>query len=219
MKIFSSSPIQKFSNPFEVFSPGLQKHLFPTIPRRIGRFALALVSLTSFCITKKNRVNEGIRVPTVRLIGANDEQIGIRGIEEARRMALEAGLDLVEVAPNVNPPVCKIMDFGKFVYKLNKLAQKQRARQKKHEIKGIRLSVRTDKHDLETKIKKAREFLGDGHSLKVTLIFKGREIAHSDFALEKMITMRDALVDVAKVDQEPKKQGYNLFMVLSPINH
>ena len=128
-------------------------------------------------------------------------------------------LDLIEIVPTATPPVCKIMDFGKFVYKLNKLAQKQRARQKKHEIKGIRLSVRTDKHDLETKIKKAREFLGDGHSLKVTLIFKGREIAHSDFALEKMITLRDALVDVAKIDQEPKKQGYNLFMVLSPINH
>lgn len=109
------------------------------------------------------------------------------------------------------------MDYGKYLYKQKKLEQKQRAKTRKHEMKGIRLSLRTDKHDLETKIKKAKEFLEDGHSLKVTLIFKGREVAHADLGFEKMHHMKDSLKDLAKIDQEPKKQGYNLFMVLSPL--
>lgn len=109
------------------------------------------------------------------------------------------------------------MDFGKYLYKQKKLEQKQRAKQRKHEMKGIRLSLRTDTHDIETKIKKARQFLTDGHSLKVALIFKGREMAHFDLAVEKMNRVRDGLIDLAKIDQEPKRQGYNLFMILSPL--
>lgn len=109
------------------------------------------------------------------------------------------------------------MDFGKFLYKQKKQLQKQRSSAKQHEVKGIRLSLRTDKHDIETKVKKARKFLEDGHSLKVALIFKGRELSHFDLAFEKMEQIKKALEDVAKVDQEPKKQGYNLFMILSPL--
>lgn len=165
---------------------------------------------------KALRVNDQIRVPTVRLIDEAGEPIGIKGIEEARRLALEAGLDLIEVAPNVHPPVCKIMDFGKYLYKQKKLEQKQRAKHRKHEMKGVRLSLRTGAHDIETKVKKAREFLHDGHSLKVTLILKGREVAHADLGFEKMHLVQDALKDFSKVDQAPKRQGYNLFMVLSP---
>lgn len=123
----------------------------------------------------------------------------------------------MEVAPQAHPPVCKIMDFGKYLYKQKKQLQKQRSSAKQHEVKGIRLSLRTDKHDIETKIKKARKFLEDGHSLKVALIFKGRELSHFDLASEKMNQIKKALEDVAKVDQEPKKQGYNLFMILSPL--
>ncbi|MDP2625010.1 MAG: translation initiation factor IF-3 [Candidatus Peregrinibacteria bacterium] len=168
-------------------------------------------------MAKKTRVNDQIKVPTVRLIGANDEQIGIRGIEEARRLAQEATLDLVEVAPQAKPPVCKIMDYGKYLYKEKKQLQKQRSKQKKCEVKGIRLSLRTDVHDLDFKIKRARKFLEAGHSLKVALIFKGRELSHFDLAVDKMNVVKAGLVDIAKVDQEPKKQGYNLFMILSPL--
>ncbi len=133
------------------------------------------------------------------------------------RLAQEAELDLVEVAPQANPPVCRIMDFGKYLYKQKKQLQKQRSKAKKHEVKGIRLSLRTDKHDIETKVKKARKFLEQGHSLKVALIFKGRELSHFDLAVAKMEEVKKQLEDVAKVDQEPKKQGYNLFMILSPL--
>lgn len=168
-------------------------------------------------IGKQFRVNERIHARTVRLIGADDEQLGIKSIEDALRLAREQEFDLVEVAPTAHPPVCKIMDFGKHLYKQNKLAQKQRSKQKKSEVKGIRLSLRTGDHDIAVKMKKARQFLKEGHSLKIALIFKGREVAHHDLATEKMESFKKELADVAKIDQEPKKQGYNLFMILSPL--
>lgn len=158
-----------------------------------------------------------IRSKTVRLIGAGEEQMGIVGIEKAMEMAKEAGLDLLEVAPNANPPVCRIMDYGKHVYKMKKQERKHQAKQKKHEVKGIRVSLRTDVHDLDVKVKRARKFLDQGNSLKVALIFRGREITHFDLAVEKMEYIKDQLKDVAKVDQEPKRQGHNLFMILSPL--
>ncbi len=131
-------------------------------------------------------------------------------------LAKERGFDLVEVSPQANPPVCRLIDFGKFLYRQRKLDQKHKAMQKKSEVKGIRVSLRTDKHDIEVKVRKAREFLKDGNSVKVALIFKGREITHYDLGLAKMHEVKEALKDVAKVDQEPKRQGYNLFMILSP---
>lgn len=132
-------------------------------------------------------------------------------------MAKEAGLDLVEVAPNVHPPVCRVMDYGKHVYKMKKQERKHQAKQKKHEVKGIRISLRTDVHDLDVKVKRARKFLEQGNSLKVALVFRGREVTHFDLAAEKMEYIKDQLKDISKVDQEPKKQGYNLFMILSPL--
>lgn len=139
------------------------------------------------------------------------------GIQKAMEMAKEAGVDLVEVSPQAHPPVCRLMDFGKFLYRQKKQEQKHKAMQKKSEVKGIRISLRTDKHDIQVKVNKAREFLEYGHSIKVTLIFRGREVTHYGLALEKMIEIKEALKDVAKVDAEPKKQGYNLFMILSPL--
>ncbi len=151
------------------------------------------------------------------MISETEEQLGILGIEKAMALAKERGFDLVEVSPQARPPVCRLIDFGKFIYRQKKLEQKHKAQQKKSEVKGLRISLRTDKHDVEVKVKKAREFLKDGNSIKVALIFKGREITHFDLALLKMTEIKEALKDVAKVDQEPKKQGYNLFMILSPL--
>jgi translation initiation factor IF-3 len=183
-----------------------------------AKFALVCQKFVNlFYIVKHFRVNARINARTVRLIGADDEQLGIKSIEDARQLAKEKELDLVEVAPTARPPVCKIMDFGKHLYKQKKLAQKQRTKHRKSEVKGIRLSLRTGQHDIDVKIRKARQFLDAGHSLKVALIFKGREISHFDLAVEKMQAFKEELMDVAKVDQEPKKQGYNLFMILSPL--
>lgn len=142
---------------------------------------------------------------------------GIMGIERARALAKEMDVDLVEVSPTVHPPVCRLMDFGKYLYRQRKQEQKHKASQKSREVKGIRLSLRTGEHDIDVKLNQAKRFLEEGNSLKFTLIFRGREVTHYDLALEKMVTIRDSLKELAKVDQEPKKQGYNLIMILSPL--
>lgn len=131
-------------------------------------------------------------------------------------MAKEQELDLVEVAPNANPPVCKIMDFGKFLYHQKKQEQKHKKSQKQKEVKGIRLSLRTDIHDLETKAGHAREFLKNRNMVKVALILRGREFAHQDLARQKMMQFADMLKDTATIEQMPKKTGANLIMMLNP---
>lgn len=139
------------------------------------------------------------------------------GLDKALQLAKERGLDLVEVSPQAHPPVCRIMDYGKFLYRQRKQDQKHRSKQKKNEVKGIRISLRTGEHDLDVKVKQARKFIDQGNSVKVALIFRGREVTQYDLAAAKMLHLKEALKDVAKCDQEPKKQGYNLFMILSPL--
>lgn len=152
----------------------------------------------------------------MRLISDEEEQLGIMGLQKALEMAASEGLDLVEVAPKAQPPVCRIMDFGKLLYRQKKERQKQKSQQKRHETKGIRIGLRTGDHDLDVKVKRAREFLDEGHSLKVSLIFRGREVTHYELGFEKMIRVRDSLKDIAKIDQEPKRQGNSIHMILSP---
>ncbi len=169
-----------------------------------------------FLISKQLRVNKQIRVPTVRLIDENDEQLGIKSIEDALGLAEAHGFDLVEVAPKANPPVCKILDYGKYLYRLNKQEQKQKRMQKQGEMKGIRITFRIDQHDLETKINRAKEFLGDRSSVKVTLAFRGREAAHADLGKSKLNQFVEALKDVAQIEEAPKMQGNQMIMVLTP---
>ncbi len=152
----------------------------------------------------------------VRLIDENDEQLGLKSIEEALRMAAEAELDLVEVAPKANPPVCKILDYGKYLYRQNKIEQKHKKMQKQSEMKGIRLSLRIDQHDLETKIKQAKKFLEERNSVKITVLFRGREAAHADLAKSKLDFFYDSLKDIAQLEESPKKQGQSMIMILVP---
>lgn len=137
-------------------------------------------------------------------------------IEEALKKAQERELDLVEVAPLAKPPVCKIMDFGNYLYTLKKKEKKQRKRVKKTETKTIRMSIRTDKHDLEIKAKQARKFLEERNIIKVVVIFKGREITHQDLGILKMNEFKAMLEDISEVEQDPKKQGYQMTMILKP---
>lgn len=137
-------------------------------------------------------------------------------IERAREMARERELDLVEVAPNVNPPVCKIMDFGKHLYRQNKQEHKQKKSQKQGEVKGIRLSMRTGIHDLEVKAAKAKEFLKDRNVVKVALILRGREFTHMNLAYDKMKSFMTMLADAGRTDEPTKKQGNNLIMIITP---
>lgn len=125
-------------------------------------------------------------------------------------------MDLVEVAPLANPPVCKILDFGTFIYKHKKIEQKQKRQQRQTETKTIRLSIRTDTHDLEVKANQARKFLDKRHPLKVVLIFRGREAMHSDLAIEKMKMFFTLIEEVSTIEQEPKKQGNQLLMIVNP---
>lgn len=131
-------------------------------------------------------------------------------------MARALELDLVEVAPNAAPPVCKIMDFGKFLYRQKKQEQKQKKSQKQGEVKGIRLSMRTDTHDLEVKAEKAKMFLKERNLVKVAMILRGRELAHMDLARNKMKVFSDMLLETGKIEEMPKKQGHNLIMMITP---
>jgi translation initiation factor IF-3 len=162
------------------------------------------------------RKNEEIRSLAVRVIGLNAEQLGLMPIEKALSLAKEADTDLVEVSPKATPPVCKIMDYGKHLYKIKKQDQQQRKNTKKTEVKGIRLGISTGEHDLEVKRKKAREFIDERNLVKVVIIFKGRELMHKDLGREKMYQFAKSLEDVADIDSHPKHAGYQTIMVLSP---
>ena len=158
-----------------------------------------------------------IRCPQVRLISGNGEQLGIQPIEEAQRIALEQDLDLVEVAPQASPPVCKIMDYGKFCYEQE---QKQKAARKNQSIivvKEMKMRPKIDIHDYETKKKHIVRFLSQAHKVKVTIMFRGREMTHTELGLKLLNRLSEELSDMATVEARPRLDGRNMTMVLTPI--
>ena len=159
-----------------------------------------------------------IRITPIRLIGADGEQVGVVETVEALKMAIEKGLDLVEVVPESRPPVCKIMDYGKYKYELSQKQRRDRAAAKATEMKEIRLgrSVKIDPHDVQVRIDQSRRFLMHGHKVMVTQKFKGREIAHKEIGLSNLRDVADALADVAKVEQTPRWMGKQASIILSP---
>ena len=152
----------------------------------------------------------------MRVIGDDGAQLGILVKEDAIRAAQELGMDLVEVAPNSDPPVCRIMDFGKFKYQQQKKMQEARKRQTVIQIKEIKVRPKTDEHDFQTKVKHIRRFIEDGDRCKVTVFFKGREIVHKDRGLTMLERVVKATEDVAKVEQEPRAEGRTVSMFLAP---
>ena len=137
--------------------------------------------------------------------------------EKALALAKEKDLDLAEVAPNANPPVCKIIDYGKYQYHQKKVETKHRKMQKKTEVKGVRMGFKTGEHDMQVKARQAEKFLKAGNAVKVSLIFRGREAAYKHLAIVKMNKFAEGLAEIAKVDTAPKKQGNTLLMILTPI--
>ena len=152
----------------------------------------------------------------MRLVDADGEMVGVVGIKEAIEMAMEVGLDLVEVSPNADPPVCKILDYGKFKYEAQKKANEARKKQKVIEVKEIKMRPGIDDHDYEVKMRAVRRFLEDGDKVKMTIRFRGREMAHQDLGLKVLQRVQAETAEVAKVEQYPKPEGRLMTMVIAP---
>ncbi|NOX62188.1 MAG: translation initiation factor IF-3 [Chloroflexi bacterium] len=163
------------------------------------------------------RINERIRAPQVRVIDENGVQLGIMAPSEALRLARERELDLVEVAPNANPPVCRLLDFGKYQYEQAKRERQARKAQKQIEVKEIRLRPKTGEHDFQVRVRQARKFLESGAKVKVRVRFRGREIRHPEVAAEMLSEFAQALADVGEIEIKPNLEGRSLLMVLAPV--
>ena len=163
------------------------------------------------------RRNEMIRAREVRVIAADGEQLGILQRNEAIALAKEAGMDLVEVSSNSEPPVCRVMDYGKFKYEQQKKKQEAKKNQTVVQIKEIKVRPKTDDHDFETKVRHIKRFLEDGDRVKVTVFFRGREIVHKDRGLSILERVIADTKDVGKVEQEPRAEGRTLQMLLTPV--
>ena len=166
--------------------------------------------------SKDQRVNEEIRAPEVRLIDEEGSQIGVVPVSEALQIARTRGTDLVEVAPNAVPPVCRLMDYGKFLYERSKREREARKSQKQTEVKEIRLRPKTGEHDIAYKIRDARRFLDKGAKVKIRIRFRGREITHPEVAQELLERIAKDLSDVAVVEKEGAMEGRTMLMILSP---
>ncbi len=161
-------------------------------------------------------MNEKIRAPEVRVIGHDGAQLGILPIRKALELATQEHLDLVEVAPGADPPVCKIMDYGKFKYQQNKRSQEAKKKQTVIQVKEIKIRPKTDEHDLQVKLKHIKRFLAQKDKAKVTILFRGREIAYSDQGMKVLERIREELQDEIVVEQQPKMEGRNMIMIVAP---
>jgi len=162
------------------------------------------------------RVNGRIRAPEIRLIGAEGENLGVVPPQRAMALAEEAGLDLVEISPNAEPPVCKIMDFGKYKYETQKREAEARKNQKIIEIKEIKFRPGTDTHDYDVKMRSVMKFLDEGDKVKITLRFRGREMAHQQLGLELLHRVADDVKEVAKIENMPRLEGRQMVMMIAP---
>jgi len=166
--------------------------------------------------TNDPRINDRIRAPKCRLIGVDGSQLGIFAMSDALRIADDQGFDLVEIAPDADPPVCKIMDYGKFKYEQDIKAKQARKNQTKVEIKEIKFRPKIDKHDYETKKRHVVRFLDAGAKVKVTIMFRGREMAHPELGLNILERVAAELAEIAIIETQPKLEGRNMHMLLAP---
>ncbi len=165
------------------------------------------------------RLNDQIRISPVRLIDENNNQVGIVDLVDAKNKAFEAGLDLVEIAPEATPPVCRVMDFGKYLFEQKRKTKQSQKKQHKIVLKEIRLRPKIDPHDLETKVNHARKFIEKGYKVQFTMMFRGREMLHIDQANEIMEQVLGELGEAAKLERPSIRQGRRMTMVVVPQNH
>ena len=168
-------------------------------------------------INEKMRVNRQIRISPVRVIDPAGEQVGILPVERALEMAEEQGLDLVEVAPLARPPVCRIMDYGKFRYEEQRQAREARKKQHHVQLKEVKMRPGIEDHDFDFKVRHARKFLQDGNKVKLTMMFRGRQMAHPEYGRQVLDRVFREVEDVAKVESNPMLEGRSMVMVLAPL--
>lgn len=161
------------------------------------------------------RVNNDIKAEEIRVVGAEGEMLGVMSVDKAVGLAEDAGLDLVEVSPNAAPPVCKILDYGKYKYEQQKKASEARKKQKTVDVKEVKIRPGIEEHDYQVKMRNARKFLENGDKVKLTMRFRGREMAHQHIGMDLLKRMIEELADVGKVDLQPKMEGRQIIMVLS----
>lgn len=167
-------------------------------------------------ISRDLRINEQIRAREVRLVGQDGEQLGIMALRDALRVAGEAGLDLVEVAPTAKPPVCRIMDYGRFKYEQAKRDRDARKKQRVGDIKEIKMRPNIDDHDFDFKSRNAQRFLKDGNKVKVTIMFRGREIVHQDLARALVARFAEAVSEFGTLERAPRLEGRNMIVLIAP---
>ena len=167
-------------------------------------------------IVKEVAINWDIKAPEVRVIDPDGKQVGVLPVKEAIKIAEERGLDLVEVAPNSQPPVCRIMNYGKYKYQQSKRTQEARKHQTVIRIKEVKVRPRTEEHDFQFKLRHVKRFLDEGNKVKISILFRGREIAHPEFGKELLNRFIEAVKDVMVIEQSPRLEGRNMVMILAP---
>lgn len=175
-----------------------------------------LKCVTRFMADKDPRINRRIRAPEVRVIDPDGEQLGVMSVDDALERAEQVGLDLVEVAPGAKPPVVRIMDYGKYKYQQKKRTAEARKKSSRVELKEVKLRPKTDEHDFMTKVRRAREFLEDDDKVKITIMFRGREITHPEIARTMLERVAELLSDIAQVEQTPRMEGRNMTLFMGP---
>lgn len=177
---------------------------------------MKLIKEESVISEKTTRLNGEIRAPKVRVIGADGEQIGVLGIADAQRKAQEANLDLVEISPNAQPPVCRIMDYGKFLFEQNKQRAAAKKKQKQIQIKEIKFRPGTEEGDYQVKLRNLIRFLEQGDKVKITLRYRGRELTHQEVGFKLITQLKADLDPYGVVEQQPRLEGRQVVMVLAP---
>jgi translation initiation factor IF-3 len=167
-------------------------------------------------IAKESGINWGIRAQEVRVIDSDGNQAGIMPLKEAMKIAEEQGLDLVEVAPNATPPVCRVMNYGKYKYQQSKRSQEARKHQTVIQVKEVKLRPRTEEHDFQFKLRHAKRFLSEGNKVKISILFRGRELAHPEFGRDMMNRFLEEVKDIMVIEQAPRLEGRNMVMVVAP---
>lgn len=182
----------------------------------MARLDFFSIGETAIALQKAHRINEEINAPEIRLIGEEGEQVGIVSVRTALQMAEEAGVDLVEIAPLAQPPVCRIMDYGKFKYQEAKKAHEARAKQKQVQVKEVKIRPGTDENDYQIKMRNMVRFLEEGDKVKVTLRFRGREMARQEIGMRQIERIRSDLDNLGQVEQMPKMEGRQMIMIVAP---